>query len=107
MNPETLKGFLREVESETSFILNRSKSYTPRQRYKAIAPVTWPITTICWDLAHVMSHYESLPFGKRTDFLLAILQAEIQGLESTKMTALCKSEFPANQKTVHLIGYIS
>jgi DNA replication protein DnaC len=46
-------------------------------------------------LAHVMNHYESVPFENRTDFLLAILQSEIQGRESSKMKRLMKrARFP-------------
>jgi DNA replication protein DnaC len=41
-------------------------------------------------LAHVMSQYESIPFENHTDFLHAILQAEIQGRESSKMKRLMK-----------------
>lgn len=41
-------------------------------------------------LAHVMSHYESIPFESRTDFLLEVLQAEIQGRESSKMKRLMR-----------------
>ena len=41
-------------------------------------------------LAHVMSYYESIPLGDRTDFLLEVLQAEIQGRESSKMKRLLK-----------------
>lgn len=46
-------------------------------------------------LAHVMSNYDSVPFENRVDFLLAILQSEIQGRESSKMKRLLKrAKFP-------------
>ncbi|ARU59975.1 ATP-binding protein [Tumebacillus avium] len=46
-------------------------------------------------LAHVMSNYDSVPFENRIDFLLAILQSEIQGRESSKMKRLLKrANFP-------------